>query len=75
MNVVLAKWGNSYAVRIPMKLAQELNLKEGTPLLLAREDNHLTLRTSPKDELRALLETVTAQTETAWSEPRGKEKW
>ncbi|MBB5755004.1 AbrB/MazE/SpoVT family DNA-binding domain-containing protein [Prosthecomicrobium pneumaticum] len=32
MRVKLAKWGNSLAVRIPKKLAERLDLKEGTEL-------------------------------------------
>ncbi len=32
MRVKLAKWGNSLAVRIPKKLADRLDLREGTEL-------------------------------------------
>lgn len=32
MQTALAKWGNSYAIRVPANVAKELNLEVGAPL-------------------------------------------
>ena len=38
--MVLAKWGNSLAVRIPSELVEELNLKPGEKVRISRSGEH-----------------------------------
>ena len=38
--MMIAKWGNSLAVRIPSELAEELNLKPGEKVRIARSGEH-----------------------------------
>lgn len=38
--MMIAKWGNSLAVRIPSELAKELNLKPGEKVRIARSGEH-----------------------------------
>lgn len=38
--MMLAKWGNSLAVRIPSELVKELNLKPGEKVKISRNGEH-----------------------------------
>jgi antitoxin MazE len=38
--MMLAKWGNSLAVRIPSELVEELNLKPGEKVRISRSGEH-----------------------------------
>ena len=38
--MMLAKWGNSLAVRIPSELVEELNLKPGEEVRISRSGDH-----------------------------------
>ncbi len=38
--MMLAKWGNSLAVRIPSELVEELNLKPGQKVRISRSGEH-----------------------------------
>jgi antitoxin MazE len=38
--MMLAKWGNSLALRIPSDLVQELNLKPGEKVRISRNGEH-----------------------------------
>lgn len=38
--MMIAKWGNSLAVRIPSELVEELNLKPGEKVRIARSGEH-----------------------------------
>ena len=38
--MMLAKWGNSLAVRIPSELVEELNLKPGEKVKIVRSGEH-----------------------------------
>ena len=40
----IIKWGNSLAIRIPYKLAEELNLIEGGEVVLEIKDNQLIIK-------------------------------
>lgn len=38
--MILAKWGNSLAVRIPSDLVEEMNLKPGEEVRITRNGDH-----------------------------------
>lgn len=44
MNTKIRKVGNSYAVTVPKRLAQELALEEGAEVVIVREDDALVIR-------------------------------
>jgi antitoxin MazE len=75
------KWGNSLALRIPAHLAQQLNLKENTPVECSIVDGSLmiTPATEPrKYSLALLVEQITPENihgETEVGAPTGKETW
>ncbi len=47
MKVKIAKWGNSLAVRLPKRLADELRLKAGDTIELEVRGSELVIRTAP----------------------------
>ena len=48
------KWGNSLAVRIPAALAGQLEMSEGSPVVMSVQDDALVLR--PKSRRKYSLE-------------------
>lgn len=75
----ILKWGNSLALRIPYKIAQDLNLKEGAEISLEVRDNVLLIK-QEKEATRKLLDILNGSSkklddEDYWGEPKGKEEW
>lgn len=48
--MLVAKWGNSLAVRLPAKLVRELGLKEGDQIELRKADGSLQVERLPRPE-------------------------
>lgn len=77
--LVVGKWGNSLAVRLPRDLAAELKLAEGAELD-AKVTNG-TLRVVPVRRRRTIKELTKGMTpgkgsaEFDWGPPVGKEVW
>ncbi len=61
----IARWGNSLAVRLPVKLVREMNLSEGDTINLRRIDDQ-TLGMSEDERRRRALE---AMRSIAWELP------
>ncbi|MDJ0799439.1 MAG: AbrB/MazE/SpoVT family DNA-binding domain-containing protein [Calothrix sp. MO_167.B12] len=63
MAAIVAKWGNSLAVRIPQNLAKEIHLTEGTEIDLGVVDGTLVIkpRTRKRYSLDELLEGITPE--------------
>ena len=75
----ILKWGNSLALRIHYKIAQDLNLKEGAEISLEVRDNVLLIK-QEKEATRKLLDILNGSSkklddEDYWGEPKGKEEW
>ena len=76
MKVVVSKWGNSYAVRLPKELIEELELSERSVLKVERsEDGFQAKKETEQEELERMLEDMTPRKELDWGEPRGREVW
>ncbi len=73
MKLQLAKWGNSYALRIPKKIVEEYDLLEGVSL--EREAEGILLKASQKQQLQDLLKDMKPQEEVEWGPRRGREVW
>jgi antitoxin MazE len=76
----MVKWGNSLAVRIPKRLADEAKLREGDDLILeVTAEGTLAVnavaRPATLDELVAKITPDNLHGEQAWGEPVGAEKW
>ena len=56
----IGKWGNSLAVRIPSALAEQLGLKEGSPVEIITDDRGLLVR-KPGYRLEDLLAGITPE--------------
>ena len=55
----VAKWGNSLAIRIPQRIAKEINVTEGSVVDLSVKDGSLTIQ--PKKRKRYSLEELVSQ--------------
>lgn len=75
MRTKIAKWGNSYALRLPKQLVEELQL-EKAELQLESEGGAIILRKPSKElQLKELLKGMQQQKEMDWGAGRGKEEW
>lgn len=76
MKVVVSKWGNSYAVRLPKELIEELELSERSVLKVERsEDGFQAKKETEQEELERMLEDMNPRKELDWGDPRGREVW
>ncbi len=76
---IVAKWGNSLAIRIPKNIADKINLKEGTAISIDATDNNIVITPKqPKYTLEELLAGANSENfdgEFNWGEPVGEEVW
>jgi antitoxin MazE len=65
--MIVAKWGNSLAVRLPKQLVEELGLAEGDDLTLIKAKGHQleVARLNHKAEFLKEMETM------RWASPKG----
>ncbi len=76
----IQKWGNSYGLRIPKSILEELELKPDTRLEIRQEEGKIIIipiRPS-KVNLNELLKQITPENmhgETDWGAPEGNEVW
>ncbi len=79
MRTRIAKWGNSLALRLPKKLAEDIRLVEGATVDLRVESDALVVVPDRKkyrlSDLLAETKPETRQAESEWGAPRGKEAW
>lgn len=80
MKSKVGQWGNSLAVRIPMHVAQALNLQANDPVEFSVVDGKAVLvpvQTLPDFTLDELLDQMTdePEPEVDWGKPMGKEIW
>ena len=76
MIVRVKKWGNSYALRLPSRIVEAMNLAEESPLEMSEEEGVIVLRQEEKRvRLQRLLLEAEPQEEIDWGEPVGKEYW
>lgn len=62
MQTEISKWGNSLAVRLPKSIADELGLREGTPVEIEATETGLHLRPAgPRYSLDELLDGITPE--------------
>jgi len=74
MEQTLKKWGNSLALRLPKRIAEELNLKEGSKVDIKIEGGKIVI--VPKKELKELLESIKPDNlhkETDWGQREGSQ--
>ena len=77
MKVKVAKWGNSLALRLPKRLADDLGLKPGAVVDLNQDGSRLAIETAPRGKLpRCRLEDLLAEMDRLGPENTPKfEEW
>lgn len=60
---IIAKWGNSLAIRIPQNIAKEIDLAEGSEVKLDVVDGNLVLKPKKRNKytLEGLVEEITPE--------------
>jgi antitoxin MazE len=76
----IQKWGNSYGIRIPKNIMDEMGLRPDTRLEIHQEQGKIALTPlhEPKVSLDELLEQITPENlhgEIDWGAPTGNEAW
>ena len=75
----IQKWGNSLAIRIPRRFAEELMAQQGSEVDLSLDGDRLVIKPRRQEpSLSALLAQVTDENihaEVATGEPTGREVW
>ena len=62
MKIKVAKWGNSLAVRLPKRLADDLGLRPGAVVDVNQDGSRLAIETAPRGQLpRYRLEDLLAE--------------
>lgn len=76
---VVAKWGNGLGVRIPMQIAKQINLQEGTSITFTVIDGSLTIKPEEKryalNNLLAGMSLDNVHSEINMGQPIGNEIW
>ncbi len=79
MRTSIGKWGNSLALRLPRKLAEDIGLVEGATVDLRIEGDALVVVPARKkyrlSDLLAETKPEARRAETEWGASRGKEAW
>lgn len=76
MKTKVKKWGNSYAIRIPKKIMEDLMIVEDSELQIYSKDFKLILEKENKEQiLEKLLKGIQKQQEVDWGKTNGKEFW
>ena len=79
MELTIAKWGNSLAVRLPSQLARQVHLTEGTTVQITAVDGVIMITPVRKRHKLADLLTAWPEGERAgeedWGRPAGTEAW
>ena len=70
----LSKWGNSLAIRIPIKIAQELDLSENSTLeILAKDDKIIIQKRLSFEDKCKLITAKNRNVDESWDESVGNE--
>jgi len=79
MQLAIAKWGNSLALRLPRNVAKDAKLQVGVPVELSVKDGSVVVTpVRKKFRLEDLLAQMTDEhrhPEVDWGEPQGEEVW
>jgi antitoxin MazE len=77
METHIQKWGNSLGLRIPMRIAQKLNLHDGSTVYIDIEENKITIQPQ-KYDLDSMLEKITPHNQHRQileDNQKGNEEW
>lgn len=60
MQARIQRWGNSLGLRIPMQIAKQLDLQEGSPVAIEIEHGRIIIQ-PPKYNLDMMLKEITSK--------------
>ncbi len=79
METTVKKWGNSLAIRVPKKVAEECKMYDGSKVSISHDGKGMYVNVIDKaDELKALLSEITPDNihaEISFEEKIGREVW
>ncbi len=79
MRLIVQRWGNSLALRLPKAVARDLNIESGSPVDLRSNGQEITIRrASTKYSLDDLVSRITDSNrheEISVTPVKGKEAW
>ncbi|MFT4326395.1 MAG: AbrB/MazE/SpoVT family DNA-binding domain-containing protein [Candidatus Woesearchaeota archaeon] len=75
MKTSVKKWGNSYAVRIPKEIVDDLLLCDSDVDVHVENSRIILQKSSKQDILKELLKDAKKQEEISWGDACGKEFW
>ena len=79
VTTTVQKWGNSLGIRIPKRIAENLDIVNGSELELKESKDGLVLKPIRKDptleELMAGITKENQHEEIDWGNPEGNEVW
>lgn len=88
MEVRLTKWGNSFGIRLPKTIINDLDIKENDILLIEIKNNQIILKKNNYGEISikeyaesyygksfSKLQNVLSNEELDWGKPIGEETW
>jgi antitoxin MazE len=79
MTTLLAKWGNSLALRIPKSVAAEVDVHDGDAVDVSVHDGVIVVRPAATrysiNDLAARITPRNRHRETDWEGPMGNESW
>jgi antitoxin MazE len=78
MKAVVAKWGNSLAVRIPAEIARELGLEEGLAVDVTNDNGRVVVETKRRYALKDLLKGINSSNlheHVDFGGAKGREVW
>ena len=74
----IVKWGNSLALRLPMTVAKDANLQEGSTVNLRLDAGRIVVEPMVSIDLDDLVSRITPENlhaEAPTGKPRGREAW
>ena len=78
MEAMVKKWGNSLGIRIPILIARELSLKDGSSINIDDKGKKIIITPIKKNRLSEMLSKINGQNlhaEIKTGEPVGNEIW
>lgn len=77
MQTYIQKWGNSFGLRIPMQVAKQLKLHQGSAVTIEIENDRMIIQ-APKYQLDSMLDAITPKNrhhQILDDEGQGAEEW
>ena len=78
MKAKIQKWGNSLGFRIPMPIARNLSLENGSIVEIEEVNDTIVVYSADKQNAEKLINMITEENchnETDWGKAEGKELW